>query len=91
MSARFLRQILVSEIGQSGQTKIERAVAELPVAAAEAEVAELYARRAGFAEVRFEPATEQLAQTWTAQSLSVRAVLAGSRCALLAIRRAVES
>ncbi len=89
MSARFLRQILVSEIGQSGQTKIERAVAELPVAAAEGEVAELYARRAGF--VRFEPAAELRDQTWTAQSPSVQAVLSGSRCALLAIRKAVES
>jgi hypothetical protein len=91
MSTRFVRQILVSEIGTAGQARIERTVAKLAIASEASEVAELYARRAGFAEVSFEPAAEQRAQTWTAQSPSVQAVLAGSRCALLAIRKAVKS
>jgi hypothetical protein len=89
--ARYIRQILVPEIGASGQERIEASVAAVGGRASLSnEVAELYARGAGFRAI--EPGVidvSGLAPLGEVRSLAAREVLAGSRAALAAIREAV--
>ncbi len=98
--ARFLRQILLPEIGEAGQERLGRSVARVgrddataardgASAALAHEVAERYARGAGFA--RVEPghvAIDALAPPDVVRDEAARAVLAGSRAALAALRDA---
>ncbi|MFO0762813.1 MAG: hypothetical protein U0359_40625 [Byssovorax sp.] len=90
MSARFLRQILLPEIGAAGQARIERARAAVgggPSLAHEA--AALYAEGAGFAAI--DPGAidvDALAPLSIVNTPAARAVCAGSRAALAEIRRA---
>jgi hypothetical protein len=95
MSARFLRQELLAEVGGEGQRRIERATArvagdgpgELALAH---EVACLYALGAGFASVAPGPVdVDALAPRSVVSSASARAVLAGARAALAAMRAAL--
>lgn len=89
--ARYIRQVLVPEIGASGQERIEASVAAVGGRASLShEVAELYARGAGFRAI--EPGfidVSGLAPLGEVRSLAAREVLAGSRAALAAIREAV--
>jgi hypothetical protein len=89
MSAeRTLRQVLL--VGAGGQRAIERAVARVPDAGLEREVATLYATRAGFASV--EPVLGRADAPPSVEALqepSCRAVLDGSRAAMRALLAAL--
>jgi hypothetical protein len=93
---RFIRQILLPEIGEEGQSRIESSVAviggarEGPFAGRlSGEVAERYARAAGFASVVSGPiAKELLAPPSIARSDAAREVLAGARAAVQPLRLA---
>lgn len=94
---RWLRQVLLPEIGPSGQARIAAAAARVlpgpadPEADALAhEIAERYARGAGFGALLPGPiGVAALAPETAATSPSARSVLAGARAALAAIRDAV--
>ncbi len=87
--ARFLRQILVDGIGEAGQRLVSRASAPVSGSSAAHDVAALYARRAGFAELAPGPASfDELAPEWV-MAPDARDVLAGARAATRAIVCAV--
>lgn len=88
---RVLRQVLVAEIGVEGQERIERATARLPCEGLALEVAERYARGAGFAEVvavatNEAPALDEVEASMGAHA--ARDVLRGARAALREVREA---
>lgn len=89
-AARFLRQVLLPEIGQAGQARIRaKAAAVGGGSSLSHEVAELYARAAGFREIT--PGSidvDALAPLAEVRSLAAREVLAGARAALAAVRAA---
>jgi hypothetical protein len=91
---RTLRQLLLSEIGPGGQARIASATARVlggGEAALAHEVAERYARGAGFgalAEGAIDVAT--LAPEDVVAAPAARAVLAGARAALAEMRAALE-
>lgn len=88
-AARFLRQTLLPEIGAGGQRRICDGAAHVAGASLAHEVAMLYARGAGFGRV-VEGAIDldALAPPSLRLTEEARAVLAGSRAALAAIRLA---
>jgi hypothetical protein len=91
VSARFVRQILLPEIGEAGQARLAQACAAVGGPSLAHEVAGLYARGAGFADVV--PGTidvDALAPAALVSTPAARALLAGSRAALAEIRRAVS-
>jgi hypothetical protein len=91
MSARFLRQVILPEIGAAGQRRIEAARASVGGDGLAHEVASRYARGAGFAAVS--PGAidvDALAPASIAADPAARAVLAGSRAALAEMRRALK-
>jgi hypothetical protein len=95
---RWLRQVLLPEVGADGQARIARAGARVlgdaPSRGAGAlahEVAERYARGAGFGELL--PGAidvAALAPEGAASAPAAREVLAGARAALAAIRAALD-
>ena len=88
--ARHLRQILLPEIGERGQRAIAAGTARVSAPGLVGEVAERYARAAGFEAVApawFE--TSALAPGTIVRAEAAREVLAGARVALAAIRAAV--
>jgi hypothetical protein len=89
---RFVRQILLPEIGEEGQRAIEAASAPVLGATLAHDVARLYAERAGFS--RFVEAPAELEpgvpRAWV-ENDAARAVLAGARAALRAIRSALPA
>jgi hypothetical protein len=89
-AARFLRQVLLPEIGQAGQARIQAAAAAVGGGSSLShEVAELYARAAGFREIS--PGSidvDVLAPLAEVRSPAAREVLAGARAALAAVRAA---
>jgi hypothetical protein len=92
MSARFVRQMLLPEIGIEGQARIGQATAAVEGASPAHAVARLYAEGAGFAAVTGGAIdVPALAPESIVTSPAAREVLAGSRAALAAIRRAVNS
>jgi hypothetical protein len=90
-ASRYLRQVLLSEIGPAGQGRIKGASAAVGGSGLLSnEVAELYARGAGFGAVL--PGAidvSRLAPLSEVRSCGAREVLAGSRAALAAVREAV--
>lgn len=91
-NARYVRQILLPQIGAEGQARIEAATAAVGGRGLLShEVAELYARAAGFRAVA--PGAVdvgELAPLSDVRSMAAREVLAGSRAALAAIREAAS-
>jgi hypothetical protein len=91
-AARFLRQVLLAEIGDEGQRRITASVARVggdPRSLAH-DIATLYARGAGFRAVAPSPIdVAALAPEALVTSPAAREVLAGSRAALAEIRRAI--
>jgi hypothetical protein len=90
--ARYVRQVLVAEIGVNGQARIEASDADVggPGGSLAHEVAELYARGAGFRAITPGPVdVHRLAPLSEVRSLAAREVLAGARAALAVIRDAV--
>jgi hypothetical protein len=89
-AARFLRQVLLPEIGQAGQARIQASRAGVGGGPSLShEVAELYARAAGFREItRGSIDVDALAPLAEVRSPAAREVLAGARAALAAVRAA---
>jgi hypothetical protein len=91
-AARFVRQVLLPEIGASGQARIGAATAPVGGSGAAHDVAARYARGAGFAAVADGPLDRAaLAPIDACANDAARDVLAGARAALAAIRAAVGS
>ncbi|MEP7122921.1 MAG: hypothetical protein ABJE95_18485 [Byssovorax sp.] len=91
MSARFVRQMLLPEIGIEGQARIGQATAAVGGNSPAHQIATLYAETAGFAAIAAGPIDgDALAPAAIVASPAAREVLAGSRAALAAIRRAVR-
>jgi hypothetical protein len=90
LHARYLRQILLPEIGDRGQRAIAAGTAEVSAPGLAGEVAERYARAAGFEAIAAaEIDVGVLAPASIVRSLPAREVLAGARVALAAMRAAV--
>ena len=90
MDPRFLRQVLLPEIGAAGQARIGEATAAVAGEGLAHEVAERYARGAGFGAIApgaIEVAALAPAAVVTAPAAA--AVLAGARAALAEIRAAI--
>ena len=90
MSARFVRQILLPEIGEAGQRRIEATSAAVAGEGLAHEIAARYAQGAGFAGLA--PGAvdvDALAPAGIVTSSSARQVLAGARAALAEMRRAL--
>jgi hypothetical protein len=92
MTARFVRQMLLPEIGIDGQARIGQATAAVGGASPAHQIATLYAVGAGFGAIA-EGAidVEALAPLSIVSTPAARDVLAGSRAALAAIRRAARA
>lgn len=92
---RFLRQMLLAEVGETGQARIAAAVAAVgapsnagPTLAHD--VASRYARGAGFARVEAGAVdVDALAPVAIVRVAAAREVLAGSRAALASMRAAL--
>jgi hypothetical protein len=92
MTARFVRQMLLPEIGIEGQARIGQATAAVSGASPAHAVARLYAEAAGFGAIAAGLIdVDALAPLEIVSSPAAREVLAGSRAALAAIRRAAQA
>ena len=87
---RFVRQMLVAEIGEAGQRAICAGEAAVLGSGAAHAVAERYARAAGFDRIVAGRIEEELAPSFVVEP-AARAVLAGSRAALAEIVKAARS
>lgn len=91
MDPRFLRQVLLPEIGPEGQARLGAATAAVGGDGLAHEVAERYARGAGFGAVAAGDIDEAvLAPGAIVGAPAAAAVLAGARAALAEIRRAIR-
>ncbi|MSP24882.1 MAG: hypothetical protein EXR75_06885 [Myxococcales bacterium] len=89
--ARFSRQILLAEVGRSGQARLCEATAEVAGDGLAHDVATAYARRAGFAAIANGALDlDALAPLDIASHAAPRAVLAGARAAVQAVSRALS-
>jgi hypothetical protein len=87
---RYLRQILLPEIGAEGQTLVSRAVATVRGGDLAGDVAVRYARTAGFGGVADGPLDlDALAPSSVCSFDAPRAVLAGARATLAELRVAL--
>lgn len=90
-AARYLRQILLPEIGAAGQARLAASSAAVAGEGLAHEIAATYARGAGFGAVTAGPIDiDVLAPAALCETPAARAVLAGSRAALAAIRAATR-
>ncbi len=88
---RFVRQVLLPEIGEPGQRRIAAATASVGGEGLAHEVATLYATGAGFAAIAPGPIdVTALAPPSIVTTAPARAVLAGARAALAELRRAAR-
>jgi hypothetical protein len=87
--ARYGRQMLLPDIGEEGQIRLGEAVAEVGGTGLAHEIASRYALGAGMG--RIVPGTIDEAELCPSflETAGARAVLAGSRAALLSMRRAL--
>ncbi len=89
--ARFLRQVMLKEIGEAGQRRIGEARAAVSGPTPAHAVASRYALAAGFASITEGPVDrDALAPPSIVTTPAARDVLAGSRAALGAIRAAIQ-
>lgn len=87
---RFVRQVLLAEIGPAGQARLATAAAPVAGDGLHHEVAARYARAAGLGAIVAGPIDlDHLAPTAVCVHPSARMVLAGARAALAAIRDGV--
>lgn len=88
---RFVRQVLLPEIGEAGQQRLCAAEAAVGGAGLAHEVAARYAEGAGFARVVAGAIdVEALAPAAIVQADAARELLAGARAALAEMRRAAR-
>ncbi len=94
LSPRFLRQVILVEVGPAGQRRIARATAAVGGAGPAAEIATRYAERAGFARVVEGSIDARGANAVAGRAVvsdeAAAAVLRGSRAALRAILAAAK-
>jgi hypothetical protein len=91
-SERFLRQMLVAEIGEGGQQRLAHASAAVLTPGLRGETAALYAERAGFQRLTGGTVDlERLAPASLVTTPAAREVLAGARLALREIRCALDA
>jgi hypothetical protein len=83
--------MLLADIGESGQARLQGAVAALAGDGLSHEIASLYALRAGLGEVIPGPIDEAKLAPAFLENPAARAVVAGSRAALLALRAALAA
>jgi molybdopterin/thiamine biosynthesis adenylyltransferase len=87
--ARYARQMLVAEIGEAGQARLKAATASLSGVGLEHEIATAYAVRAGIGTVQPGRIDEEALAPAFLELRAARAVAAGSRAALAAMREAL--
>jgi len=87
--ARYERQMLLAEIGQKGQERLEKGVARLAGEGLCHEIATSYASRAGIGCVLPGSIDIEALTPSFVRGTATRAVVAGSRAALLALRAAL--
>jgi hypothetical protein len=88
---RFLRQMLVTDIGERGQARLERATAAVAGEGLRHEIAAAYASRAGMGRVVAGAIDEERLAPGFLENAAARAVVAGSRAALSSLRAALSS
>jgi hypothetical protein len=87
---RFVRQVLLPEVGEAGQRRIEASSAAVAGEGPAHEVASRYALGAGFARVVPGPIdVDALAPAGLVRDARAREILAGARAALAEMRRAI--
>src|SRR5262249_3284771 len=87
--ARYARQIMLVEIGEDGQSRLEGPTATVGGDGLAHEVAEAYARRAGIERIERGTIDGRLAPAFL-ENAAARAVVAGSRAALAVMRAALR-
>jgi hypothetical protein len=87
--ARYVRQMLVADIGEAGQARLADAVAPLSGEGLAYDIATTYASRAGIGRVVPGPIDERALAPSFLEEPAARAVVAGSRAALASIRAAL--
>jgi hypothetical protein len=87
--SRYGRQILVAEIGEAGQARIEVATVALSGPGLAHEIACTYAERAGVSRIVPGLIDEREKAPTFLENATARAVVAGSRAALAALRSAL--
>jgi len=87
-SLRYARQVLLVEIGDRGQRLLAAATAPVGGDGLDHEIAEAYARRAGIGTVVAGDIDSALAPSFL-ENAAARAMVAGSRAALSAVRAAL--
>ncbi len=86
-AARYVRQIMLREVGTHGQASIAAATARVGGSA----IAELYALRAGFSDVGpGSPDVDVLGPSDVVRAPAARDLLAGARATLLEVRRVLD-
>jgi hypothetical protein len=86
---RFVRQMLLAEIGESGQARFEGAVAHVAGQGLAHEIATAYATRAGLGTILPGAIDEAAWAPSFLESSAARALVAGSRAALASMRAAL--
>jgi len=87
--SRFVRQMLLAEIGESGQARLGSAVAHIAGQGLAHEIATAYATRAGIGTIVPGAIDEATSAPSFLESSAARAVVAGSRAALASMRAAL--
>ena len=83
---RYVRQMILAEVGDEGQARLEASTARVGGQGLGHEVASAYATRAGFARVDGGDIDENALAPAFLHDRATRAVVAGSRAALAAMR-----
>ena len=86
---RMIRQMIVADVGEAGQARLEAATASVGGSGLGHEVATTYASRAGFSRVTAGTIDEERLAPSFLREPAARAVVAGSRAALASIRSAL--
>ena len=86
---RYARQMLLAEIGEDGQRRLGAATAALAGEDLAHEIAATYAARAGIGRIAPGPIDERALAPWFLEHAAPRALVAGSRSALAALRDAL--
>jgi hypothetical protein len=83
---QFVRQMLVAEVGEAGQARLEAATFALAGDGLAHQIAQAYAARAGVGSVVQGPIDEGALVPSFVENAAARSVVAGSRAALAAMR-----
>ena len=95
LAARYLRQIILSEVGREGQRRIAQSMVRLDASVNDVVLrwAQLYAERMGFASVKIEAGgtgIEETTPSTVVPTLSCRDAVDGARLAARLMRQGIE-